>query len=58
MDAVVTQKLGGDAVEQPKRKGKNPHFVTEKALYHTQKQLSNVTGGPNMSVGGSLEQGG
>ena len=34
VDAVVTPKLGGDAVEQLKSKGKNG---TEKALYHTQK---------------------
>ena len=32
VDAVVTPKLGGDAVEQLKSKGKNPHFTTEKAL--------------------------
>ena len=44
VDAVVTPKLGGDAVEQLKSKGKNPHFGTEKALYHTQKQLLDVTG--------------
>ena len=44
VDAVVTPKLGGDAVEQLKSKGKNPHFGTEKALYHTQKQLFDVTG--------------
>ena len=44
VDAVVTPKLGGDAVEQLKSKGKNPHFATEKALYHTQKQLLDVTG--------------
>ena len=44
VDAVVTPKLGGDAVEQLNSKGKNPDFGTEKALYHTHKQLLDVTG--------------
>ena len=39
VDAVVTPRLAGDAVEQL-----NPHFATEKALYNTQKQLLDVTG--------------
>ena len=44
VDAVVTQTLAGDAVEQLKNMGKNPHFWTEKALYRTQKQLLDATG--------------
>ena len=44
VDAAVTPKLSGDTVEQLKSKGKNPHFGTVKALYHTQKQLLDVTG--------------
>ena len=44
VDAVVTPRLAGDAVEQLKSKGKNPHIGTEKALYNTQKQLLDVTG--------------
>ena len=44
VDAIVTPKLAGDAVEQLKSKGKNPHFGAEKALYNTQKQLLDVTG--------------
>lgn len=44
IDATVTLKLGGDDDEQLKSKGKNPHFGTEKALYHMQKQLLYITG--------------
>ena len=42
--AVVTPRLTGDAAEQLKSKGKNPHYGAEKALYSTQKQLLDVTG--------------
>ena len=44
VEAIVTPKLGGDAVEQLRSKGKNPHFGAEKAMYSTQKQLLEVTG--------------
>ena len=44
VDVVVTPKLAGDAVEQLRSKGKNPHFGAEKDLYSTQKQLLDVTG--------------
>ena len=41
---TACHKLGGEAVEQLQSNGKNPHFGTEKALYHMQKQLLDVTG--------------
>ena len=44
VDAIVTPKLGGEAVEQLRSKGKNPHFGSEKDFFHIQKQLLEVTG--------------
>lgn len=44
MEAIVTPKLGCDAVEQLRSKGKNPHFRAEKAINNTQKQFLEVTG--------------
>ena len=43
-DAVVTPRLGGEAMDQLKSKGKNPHFGVEKSLYRIQEQLLDVAG--------------